>query len=78
MDAFRNVPGTHGCEIDWNGFVVLPNRRRARFITLEVMDGTVDLEDVLLSEPCLLELAINVGGDNEAIETKTSAPVKKE
>jgi len=52
----------------WNQiWIQWPNLLRARLCALKVLKWTVAFVDAFLSKTCLLELAINVGSEEEEV-----------
>ena len=66
--AARDAARPHRGLIDRDLLPVGPDRSVQPAHALEVVDRAVDLEDPLLVEARLLELAVHVGGDDEALE----------
>ena len=75
MPALGDMLCAHGGKIDRDCLVIDPNGIAAGRETLQMVDRTVNFEDLILAVAGLLELAVDVRGDDETVLVEFRGPI---
>lgn len=77
MRTARYFGGAHGCFIDLELRLVGPYAGTAGDRALEVVDGTMNFQDMIIIESSLLKLAVHIRRNNEIIQVPGGDPIPK-